>query len=109
MADSSACAEENGFLLADTRTDMGDGVSTHQGRPFGEPESFLSNQARIIFFIDECFSRENTSAGASGIVFKGILSGGATSDTLKIQPNDDIGPIFRSCLMDVSCNISATT
>ena len=41
--------------------------------------------------------------------FKGKLCGGETSDTLKIQPNDGIGPIFRSCLMDVSCNISATT
>ena len=40
---------------------------------------------------------------------KGKLCGGETSDTLKIQPNDDIGQIFRSCLMDVSCNISATT
>ena len=40
---------------------------------------------------------------------KGILSGGATSDPMKIQQNDDMGPTFRSCTTNVSCNISATT
>ena len=43
------------------------------------------------------------------ITIKGNLSGGETSDSRKIQLNDDIGPIFRSCLMDVSYNISTTT
>ena len=43
------------------------------------------------------------------IVFKGILSGGATSEPMEIQQNDHIGPDFGSCIMDVPYNISATT
>ena len=40
--------------------------------------------------------------------FKGILSGGATSEPMEIQQNDHIGPDFGSCIMDVPYNISAT-
>ena len=40
---------------------------------------------------------------------KGKPSGGATSDPMRMQQNDDTGPTFRSRSMDVSCDISRTT
>ena len=40
---------------------------------------------------------------------KGILPGGETSEPMEMQQNHNIGPNFWSCIMNVSCNISATT
>ena len=51
----------------------------------------------------------HSAALIKSVSIKGILSGGATSEPMEIQQNDHIGPDFGSCIMDVPCNISATT